>query len=399
MISTLNKRQLFKKYLGLPSDTPLMFEASRANGVYIYDKDNKPFIDLVAGVSVSNLGHQNPEIIEAVKQQLEKHMHLMVYGEFVQSVQVELAELLCSVLPKKLNSVYLVNSGSEAIEGAMKLAKRFTGRSEIIAFNNAYHGSTQGALSILGDESFKSNYRPLLPDIKFLDFNAVDQLDQITDKTAAVILEPIQSEAGIRIPDDNFLISLREKCNQTGTLLVFDEIQTGFGRTGKLFAFQHWNVIPDIMCIAKAFGGGMPLGAFVASKNIMNVIQKNPALGHITTFGGHPVSCAAALASLKILLRDNFIDEVQRKSKLYFSLLTHPKIKKVWGKGLFIGIELENQDQAVKMLHLGTQMGFITDLFLFKADAIRIGAPLIISDEEIKMSVLLLNAALDKLDD
>lgn len=397
-MKTNNARQLFKEYLGLPSSAPMSFEASRAEGIYVYDRDNKPFIDLVAGVSVSNLGHQNQEIAQAVKDQIDKHMHLMVYGEFIQSTQVELGQTLCSVLPRTLDSVFLVNSGSEAIEGAMKLSKRYTGRSEIIAFNNAYHGSTQGALSILGDESFKRNYRPLLSDIRHLDFNVESQLEQITEKTAAVILEPIQSEAGIVIPADTYLPALRKRCDEVGALLVFDEIQTGFGRTGKMFAFEHWNVTPDILCVAKAFGGGMPLGGFVANKSIMHTLQSNPALGHITTFGGHPVSCAAGLASLKILLRDDFIEQVKAKEELYFSLLTHPKIKKVWGKGLFIGIELESAEQAVKMLKLGMEIGFITDLFLFKDNAIRIGAPLTITEEEIRISVVLLNSALDKLD-
>jgi acetylornithine/succinyldiaminopimelate/putrescine aminotransferase len=324
-------------------------------------------------------------------------MHLMVYGEFVQPVQVELAELLVDNLADNLNSVYYVNSGSEAIEGAMKLAKRYTGRSEIIAFKNAYHGSTQGALSLLGDESFKRNYRPLLPDVRHLRFNNQNDLQQITKNTAAVVLEPIQSEAGICIPDDDYLKNLRKRCNETGTLLVFDEIQTGFGRTGKLFAHEHWNVIPDILCIAKAFGGGMPLGAFIANKQVMDSFKTNPVLGHITTFGGHPVSCAAALANLKILLRDDLISKVEAKANLYFTQLKHPKIKKLWGKGLFIGIEVETAEQAVKVMEVGTRIGFITDLFLFKPNAFRIGAPLIITETQIIETIKLIHQALDEL--
>jgi acetylornithine/succinyldiaminopimelate/putrescine aminotransferase len=390
-------RNLFMQYLGLPSEAPMGFEASRADGVFIYNKDGEKFYDLVSGVSVSNLGHQHPEIVQAVKDQIDKHMHLMVYGEFVQPVQVELAELLIENLAGNLNSVYFVNSGSEAIEGAMKLAKRYTGRSEIIAFKNAYHGSTHGALSLLGDETFKRNYRPLLPDIRQLRFNVKEDLQQITGKTAAVVLEPIQSEAGICIPDDDYLRNLRQRCDETGTLLVFDEIQTGFGRTGKLFAHEHWNVIPDILCIAKAFGGGMPLGAFVANKQVMDSFKTNPMLGHITTFGGHPVSCAAALANLKILLRDDLISQVEAKAALYFSHLKHPKIKKVWGKGLFIGIELETPEEAAKVMAIGVRIGFITDLFLFKPNAFRIGAPLIITENQIMETIKLIHQALDEL--
>lgn len=390
-------RQLFKAYLGLPSENPMLFEASHANGVFIYNSEGKAFYDLVAGVSVSNLGHQNPEVAQAVKEQVDKHMHLMVYGEFVQPVQVELAKLLRDNLADSLNSVYYVNSGSEAIEGAMKLAKRYTGRSEIIAFHNAYHGSSHGALSLLGDEKFKRNYRPLLPDIRFLQFNSMPDIAQISEKTAAVILEPIQSEAGICIPDDDYLPALRKRCNETGTLLIFDEIQTGMGRTGKLFAHEHWNVIPDILCMAKAFGGGMPLGAFVADRHIMDSFKTNPELGHITTFGGHPVSCAAALANLKVLLRESYIADVEKKSALYFDLLKHREIKKVWGKGLFIGIEVENAEKAAKVMALGAKNGFITDLFLFKPNAFRIGAPLIITEEQVRDSARLILETLDQL--
>lgn len=390
-------RQLFKDFLGLPSENPMLFEASHAEGVFVYNSEGKAFYDLVAGVSVSNLGHQNPEVTQAVKAQVDKHMHLMVYGEFVQPVQVELAKLLCDNLAQTLNSVYYVNSGSEAIEGAMKLAKRYTGRSEIVACHNAYHGSSHGALSLLGDEKFKRNYRPLLPDIRFIRFNSIPDLSQISTKTAAVILEPIQSEAGICIPDDEYLLALRKRCDETGTLLIFDEIQTGMGRTGKLFAHEHWNVNPDILCIAKAFGGGMPLGAFVSDKHIMDSFKSNPELGHITTFGGHPVSCAAALANLKVLLRESYIADVEKKSALYFELLKHPEIKKVWGKGLFIGIEVDSPEKAAKVMALGAENGFITDLFLFKANAFRIGAPLIITEEQVRDSARLILDTLDQL--
>ncbi len=390
-------RSLFQQRLGLTSEHPMMFQASRADGIYVYNEKNKPFYDLVSGVSVSNLGHRHPEINKAIKEQVDKHMHLMVYGEFVQPVQVELADLLVSQLPSSLNSVYYVNSGSEAVEGAMKLAKRYTGRSKIIAFDKAYHGSSQGALSLMGDETFKRNYRPLLPDIHFLKFNDQDEFDMIDNHTAAVILEPIQSEAGIRIPDDDFLPALKARCKEVGALLIFDEIQTGFGRTGKLFAHQHWNVTPDIMCVAKAFGGGMPLGAFVADKSVMDSFKTNPVLGHITTFGGHPVSCAAALASLKVLLRDKLVEQVEAKAQLYFDMLGHPRIKRVWGKGLFIGIEMETAQEAARVMELGAKDGgFITDLFLFKPNAFRIGAPLIITEEQIRDSVKMILDVVDR---
>ncbi|MEA3448268.1 MAG: aspartate aminotransferase family protein [Bacteroidota bacterium] len=386
----------FRQRLGQTSENPMMFSASKAKGIYIYDEHGNPFIDLVSGVSVCNLGHQHPEIVQAVKEQIDKHMHLMVYGEFVQPVQIELADLLVKQLHSSLNAVYFVNSGSEAIEGAMKLAKRYTGKNHIVACKNGYHGSSQGALSLLGNESFKRNYRPLLPGIDFIRFNNTSDFDKITTQTAAVVIEPIQAEAGICIPDDDYLAALKQRCRDVGALLIFDEVQTGLGRTGKLFAYMHYNVIPDIMCVAKAFGGGMPLGAFIADKHIMDVFTKNPMLGHITTFGGHPVSCAAALANLKVLLRDKLIEQVDAKASLYFDLLIHPRIKKVWGKGLFIGIEMETEEEAARVMEIGAKTGgFITDLFLFKPNAFRIGAPLIITEKQIRESVKLILNTLD----
>lgn len=391
-------KHLFRQRLGQTSEHPMMFRASKAKGIYIYDENGKSFIDLVSGVSVCNLGHQHPDIVKAVKDQIDKHMHLMVYGEFIQPVQVELADLLVKQLHNTLNTVYYVNSGSEAIEGAMKLAKRYTGKNHIVACKNGYHGSTQGALSLLGDESFKRNYRPLLPGIDFIRFNNTEDFDTITTHTAAVVIEPIQAEAGICIPDDDYLAALKQRCREVGALLIFDEVQTGFGRTGKLFAHMHYNVVPDILCIAKAFGGGMPLGAFVADKSILDVFTKNPMLGHITTFGGHPVSCAAALANLKVLMRDKLMEQVDAKTSLYFDLLKHPRIKKVWGKGLFIAIEMESAEKAARVMEIGAKTGgFITDLFLFKPDAFRIGAPLIITKSQIRESVKLILKTLDKL--
>ncbi|MBE9469397.1 MAG: aspartate aminotransferase family protein [Bacteroidetes bacterium] len=389
----ISQRQLFLKHIAQPSSTPLLLEIEKAEGIYLYSKEGKRYIDLVSGVSVSNVGHCHPKVVKAVKDQVEKYMHLMVYGEYVQTPQVQYAKLLTENLPKKLDTVFFVNSGSEAIEGALKLAKRVTHRSEIIAFKNAYHGSTHGALSILGSEILKSSYRPLLPDIKFLEYNNAAQLESITNKTACVVSEPIQAEAGIIVPKDDFLLKLRNKCNETGSLLIFDEVQTGFGRTGSLFAFEQFNVIPDIMAIAKAMGGGMPIGAFVSSKEIMDTFKFKPALGHITTFGGHPVSSAAALASLNIILDEDLANEANRKGELFKKYLKHPAIKTIRGKGLFLAVELENAEKVLKLHKICIEKGLIFDMFLFCNNAFRIAPPLIITDEEIKnISDLLLQA-------
>lgn len=392
----ISQRQLFLQHVAQPSSTPLLLEIEKAEGIYLYAKDGKRYIDLVSGVSVSNVGHCHPKVVKAVKEQAEKYMHLMVYGEYVQAPQVQYAKLLTDNLPAKLNCVYFVNSGSEAIEGALKLAKRYTHRSGIIAFKKAYHGSTHGALSILGDETLKSSYRPLLPDIKFLEYNNTIQLENITNKTACVVVEPIQAEAGIIVPKDDFLLKLRNRCNETGTLLIFDEVQTGFGRTGTLFAFEQFNIIPDIMAIAKAMGGGMPIGAFVSSKRIMDTLKTNPALGHITTFGGHPVSSAAALASLKIIIDENLAKEANRKGDLFKKYLKHPAIKTIRGKGLFLAVELENAKQVASLHQICIKKGIIFDMFLFCDTAFRIAPPLIITDEEIVTISNLLLQAIDE---
>src|SRR4030042_833612 len=313
----LPSRQLFLQYIGQTSDIPLMLEIDRAEGILLFSADGRKYADLISGVSVSNIGHRNPDVIQAVKKQLDKHMHLMVYGEYIQAPQVKLAKLLAENLPSGLNCTYFVNSGSEAIEGAMKLAKRFTGRPEIIAFWNAYHGSSQGALSVLGGEEYKNSFRPLLPAITFLEFNNFPDLDKINKGTACVIIEPIQGEAGVRLPHEDFLEALREKCSETGALLIFDEIQVGFGRTGHLFSFQGWGVEPDILVLAKSLGGGLQLGAFISSHEILSAFKTKTALGHITTFGGHPVSCAAGLASLEVLLKGNIIEQVRKKEQLF----------------------------------------------------------------------------------
>ncbi|MDA3952005.1 MAG: aspartate aminotransferase family protein [Bacteroidales bacterium] len=380
----ISQRQLFLEHVGQTSDFPLQLEIERAKGIYMFDTDNKFYIDLISGVSVSNLGHVHPAIVKAIKSQAEKYMHLMVYGEYIQTPQVEFAKKLTKLIPEKLNSVYFVNSGSEAIEGALKLAKRYTGRSEIISYNNAYHGSTHGALSVMGNEEFKNSFRPLLPDVNFINFNSFDDLKLISEKTACVLIEPIQGEAGIRLPKDNYLKELRKKCDETGTLLIFDEIQTGFGRTGSLFAFQEYDVVPDIITIAKGMGGGMPIGAFVSANEIMSSFKTNPILGHITTFGGHPVSCAAACASLDVIVKENIIEKVKSKGELFKKYLNHPEIKEIRGIGLFMAVELRDFNLVKKVIDIAVEKGLVTDWFLFHDSAFRIAPPLIITDDQIK---------------
>lgn len=393
-----SQRQLFFEYLGLPSSRPLGIEISSARGIYLYGPNGKDYIDLVSGVAVSNLGHQHPDIIRAVKDQADRHMHLMVYGEFIQSPQVQLAESLAAILPEKLHSTFFVTSGSEAIEGAMKLAKRYTGRTEIMAFRNAYHGGTQGALSIAGNEGLKNSFRPLLPDTNFLEFNNLKDLSRISGKTACVVAEIIQAEAGIILPKDGFLQGLRKKCSETGTLLVIDDIQMGMGRTGKMFSFEHYGIIPDILCLAKAFGAGMPLGAFISSKEIMSSLTHDPELGHITTFGGHPVSCAAALASLKYLKSGKIYETADDKAGMFIDRLSaHPAIREIRHKGLMLGVELESAAQVQRLLPLFIQNGLIADSFLFRPQAFRIAPPLIISEDEIHITCDRIIRSLDML--
>ncbi len=392
----ISQRQLFLQHVGQTSDFPLQLEIERADGIYMYDNKGKSYIDLISGVSVSNVGHLHPEVVKAVKDQVEKYMHLMVYGEYIQTPQVEFAKKLTSLLPENLNSVYFVNSGSEAIEGALKLAKRYTGRSEIISFKNAYHGSTHGALSVMGNEEFKNSFRPLLPDVNFLNFNSYEDLNLITEKTACVLVEPVQGEAGIRLPKDNYLTKLRERCSAVGALLIFDEIQTGFGRTGNLFAFKEYNIVPDIMTIAKGMGGGMPIGAFVSSNRIMSRFKTNPILGHITTFGGHPVSCAAACASLDVLINEKIIDDVKSKGDLFRKYLNHPEIKEIRGIGLFMAVELRDFNQVKKVIDIAINKGLVMDWFLFHDSAFRIAPPLIITKDQIKQACDILNESIEE---
>ena len=380
----LTLRQLFLANNAQTTDFPLLLEFERAEGIYMYDAKGNPYIDLISGIGVSTIGHGNPYVINAIKAQLDKYMHLMVYGEYVQSPQVRFAEKLASLLPPSLSSVYFVNSGTEAVEGALKLAKRFTGRSQIISCQNSYHGSTHGALSVMGNEEYKQAYRPLLPGVNFIRFNNMDDLELITEDTACVIIETLQGEAGIRVPDMAYMKALRKRCSQTGTLLILDEIQAAFGRTGKLFAFEHLDIVPDILLLAKALGGGMPVGAFISSNKIMDSLKENPILGHITTFGGHPVCCAAGLAALEVLLDEKLIASVQKKENLFRELLVHPAIKEVRGKGLMLAVELENFEINKKIIDRCIENGVVVDWFLHCSNSMRIAPPLIITQDEIR---------------
>jgi len=376
-------KDIFKKHQAQTFPFPSCIEIESANGSYITDVNGKQYLDFVAGVSASTLGHSNPIIIDAVKEQLDKYTHVMVYGEFLQSPQYKLAKLLADNLTESLSTTYFVNSGTEAIEGAMKLAKRATGRSEIISCKDSYHGSTQGALSIMGNEEHKAKYRPLLPNCNQIIFNDKNSLTLITKQTAAVVIEPIQGGTGFITPKNNFLQKVREKCNETGTLLIFDEIQTCFGRLGTLFGFEKHNVIPDILCIAKGMGGGMPIGAFIASWELMNLLTFEPKLGHITTFGGHPVNCAASLATLQHLLSTDIMQEVEKKEQLFREHLQHPQIKEIRGEGLMLAIEFEDEELAQKVVAQSLEEGLILFYFLFSKTAIRITPPLTISKKEI----------------
>ncbi|MCE3278572.1 MAG: ornithine/acetylornithine aminotransferase [Bacteroidetes bacterium] len=393
----LTNRQIFFNHVAQTSDSPLALEIVKAEGVHLFDADGKKYIDLISGISVSNVGHRHPKVVTAIKDQLDKYMHLMVYGEFIQTSQTRLAKALAAILPDNLTSVYFVNSGTEAIEGAMKLAKRATGRTEIISFKHAYHGSSQGSLSIMGSEEFKNAFRPLLPDTRSIRFNSEEDLKYITEKTACVIVEPIQGEAGAVIPQNNFLKKLREQCDRVGALLVADEIQCGFGRTGSMFAFEQYDFTPDILCLAKGLGGGMPIGVFISSQKIMNVLTNNPVLGHITTFGGHPVSCAASLATLNVLLDEKLVDSVHEKELLFRSLLIHPLIRSINGKGLLLAVEFENYEQNKMIIDKCIKNGCLTDWFLFNSHSMRIAPPLTISHEEIRTSCDIILSSLSEI--
>ena len=392
----LTHRQLFLKNVAQTSDFPLALEIERAEGVYMYDKKGKQFMDLISGIGVSNVGHRHPKVVEAIHHQVDKYLHLMVYGEYVQTPQVLLAEALVKTLSNSclmsptttdrpmLNNVYFTNSGTEAVEGAMKLAKRYTGRQEIISCINAYHGATQGALSLSGSENFKRNYRPLLPKIKQIRHGNFEDIQQISCRTAAIFIEVIGGEAGVRVPDSQYFIELRKQCDLTGTLLIIDEIQTGFGRTGTFWAFEQFGFYPDVLLCAKGMGGGMPIGAFIANEKVMGVFKNNPILGHITTFGGHPVSAAASLATLNVILDEKLLEQVNRKAKIFKDLLVHPKIKEVRSQGLMMAVEFADFDTLKPIIDRAIEKGIITDWFLFCDNSMRIAPPLIITEEEIR---------------
>jgi acetylornithine/N-succinyldiaminopimelate aminotransferase len=375
----MNTRQLFYNHLGQTSDSPLALEIDRAQGLYMYG--DKKYLDLISGISVSNVGHCHPRIVAAVTKQASMYMHLMVYGEFIQSPQVELAHLLASNLPANLNNVYLVNSGSEAVEGALKLAKRYTGRTEIIAFRNAYHGSTQGSLSVIGDEAMKNAFRPLIPDIRHIEFNNFNHLNQISSQTACVIAETIQGEAGAVVPDEGFLKQLRQVCTDNGALLLLDEIQAGFGRTGSLWAFEQYDIVPDILTLAKGMGGGMPIGAFISSASIMHSLTHNPVLGHITTFGGNAVCAAAAVENLKIILEGELWKNALQMEAVFRKHLQHPKIKSIRGRGLMLAVEFDDFASNKKVIDSLIEEGILTDWFLFAPHCLRIAPPLIITEQ------------------
>jgi acetylornithine/succinyldiaminopimelate/putrescine aminotransferase len=393
----LTDRQLFLNNLAQTSDSPLALEIIKAEGVYLYDTSGKKYIDLISGISVSNTGHRHPEVVKSIKDQADKYLHLMVYGEYIQSPQVKLAGALAELLPEKLNNCYFVNSGSEAVEGALKLAKRYTGKREIVAFKKAYHGSTHGALSIIGDESYQTPFGPLLPGIKHIEFNSIEALEAITTETACVIIEPVQGEAGIIPGSREFLIALRKQCDETGSLLIFDEIQTGMGRTGYMFAFEKYGIIPDILLLAKGLGGGMPIGVFISSREIMQTLTFNPVLGHITTFGGHPVSCAAALASLEVIRNEKLIESVEFKRNLIVELLSKsPFINLIRSSGLMIALQLDNFTHVKKVIDNCIEQGVIIDWFLFNDSSIRIAPPLTISEEQIREACRIILESLDK---
>ena len=394
-------RKQFLAHVGQTSPSPMLIEVERAEGTFFYTPEGRRYYDLVAGVSVSNVGHANPAVVRAVQEQAARYMHVMVYGELVERPQVRYAAKVASLLPQPIDSLYFVNSGAEAVEGALKLAKRFSGRTELVGMRRAYHGSTHGAMSMMGTpegEQWKAAFRPLLPDVQSIEFNDFAALERITRRTACVLAEPVQGEAGVRPPAAGYLEALRRRCDEVGALLIFDEIQTGMGRTGALLAMQRYGVTPDIVCLAKAFGGGMPLGAFAAPKRIMDALQTAPVLGHITTFGGHPVCCAAGLAALDYLLEHDVVAQVERKGALYEELLRdHPAVREIRRSGLLLAVELGDSARLYRMMELFAEAGIMSDWFLYCDTAFRISPPLTISEEEVRDSARLIRECLDRL--
>jgi acetylornithine/succinyldiaminopimelate/putrescine aminotransferase len=379
----MNDRQLFFRHVAQTSPSPMGLDIQRAEGIHLYDREGKSYLDMVSGIGPSLLGHQHPAITKALHAQTDAYLHTLVYGEFILSPQTRLAAALTDRLPSSLDNVYFLSTGTEATEVAMKLAKRYTGRAEIIAIRDSYHGSTQGALSLMSDAYFTDKFRPLLPGIRFMDWNDSGQIDIITDHTAAVIMEVVKAETGIHLPDPAFLAAVRQRCHETGTLLVFDEIQSAYARTGTLFAFERYGVVPDVLLLGKSFGGGMPLAACIANRDIMSSLSDNPVLGHITTFGGHPLACAAGLATLDTLVNEPWMEQIPAKEGIFLEKLKHPAIKEVRSAGLWLAIELENEQILQKTLHLCLSRGLIADWFLFNAKAMRIAPPVCITEEQI----------------
>ncbi|MFN4975877.1 MAG: aspartate aminotransferase family protein [Bacteroidota bacterium] len=392
----MNLRQLFQQHLAPTSPAPMNLEMVKAEGVFLWDAAGKRYIDLIAGFSVSNIGHSHPAVVKAVQEQAATYMHLMVYGELIQSPVVAYARRLTSLLPSSLDCIYFTNSGAEAAEGAMKLAKRVTGRSKMIAFEHAYHGSTQGALSLMGDEYWRRSYRPLLPDIYHYPFGAAEVIAAIDHSTACVVLETVQAESGVTAPDAVWLQQVREKCTATGTLLILDEIQAGFGRTGTLWAFEQMGIVPDVLLLGKALGGGMPLGAFIASRQLMHQLSYQPVLGHITTFGGHPVSCAAGLAALEVLLQSGAIDQAKAKEKFMRAYIQHPAITEVRTAGCWMSLQFASAELNQRIVHQCVKNGLLTDWFIFAPDRLRIAPPLTIENEVLKDACDLLLQSIDE---
>jgi acetylornithine/succinyldiaminopimelate/putrescine aminotransferase len=392
----MTPRQLFLRHQAQTSDFPLLLEIERAEGVYMYAPDGRRYLDLISGIGVSNVGHRHPRVLAAIQAQLDKYLHLMVYGELVQAIPAQLAEALHHTLPPQLDSVYFTNSGAEAIEGALKLAKRHTGRTELISCFNAYHGSTHGALSITGSESFKNSYRPLLPDVRHIRYNDLSDLALITGRTAAVVLETVQGEAGVRVPAPGYLAAVRQRCTEVGALLILDEIQCGYGRTGTFWAFEQFGIEPDILVCAKGMGGGMPIGAFIAPQPIMAGFKTNPILGHCTTFGGHPVSCAAALATLRVIQEEQLAEAVAEKSARFRQQLVHPAIRAVRGCGLLLAVEFDSFAVLKPIIDYALEHeGILTDWFLFCDNSLRLAPPLIISEQEIDEACAALLRSID----
>jgi len=392
----MNNRQLFFQHIAQTSPEPIGLEMVKAEGIYQYDVNGKKYVDLISGFSVANIGHSNPKVVEAVHKQASAYMHLIVYGEFIESPQTAYAKLLTENLPENLNSVYFTNSGAEATEGAMKLAKRATGRSKIIAFNRSYHGSTQGALSLMGDEYWRNAFRPLLPDVHHFNYGSKEAIDAIDKNTACIILETVQAESGVVKPSKEWLQNIRKKCDAQKVLLILDEIQCGFGRTGFLFAFEQFDIVPDILLSGKALGGGMPLGAFIADRKLMQQLTHDPVLGHITTFGGHPVSCAAGKAALEVLLEKDLISTIKKKERILVENLQHKKILQVNICGLWASLRFENFEMNKKIIRRCIENGLITDWFLFAPECLRIAPPLIISEDELLLACETIKKSIDE---